>query len=79
MDRIWQWAWDRYGARWTRYRLALYAFCLPVTLSVYLLLTLSIATFEKSGRYLEAAGVTAGAALVLVYLMVSSREPGKCG
>jgi adenylate cyclase len=68
MDRIWQWAWDRYGAR---YRLALYAAFIPVTLSVYLPLTLSIAAFEKSGHYLEAAIVTAGAALVLGYLMVA--------
>jgi adenylate cyclase len=76
MDRIWQWAWDRYGTRLTRYRLALLAAFLPVTLSVYLPVTLSIAAFEKSGHYLEAAIVTAGAVLVLVYLMVSlgSRE-----
>ncbi len=68
MDRIWQWAWDRYG---TRYRLALYAVFFPVTLSVYLPLTLSIAAFEKTGHYLEAAAVTVGAALVLQYLMLS--------
>jgi hypothetical protein len=49
-----------------------------VTLSVYLPLTLSIATFETSGYYLEAAIVTAGAALVLGYLMVL-QATGKCG
>ncbi len=68
MDRIWQWAWDRYG---TRYRFVLYAAGFPVTLAVYLPLTLSIATFEKSGHYLEAVIVTAGGALVLGYLMAS--------
>jgi hypothetical protein len=55
MDRIWQWAWDRYG---TRYRLVLFAVNFPLSLTVYLPLTLSIVTFERSDHYLEAAIVT---------------------
>jgi adenylate cyclase len=72
MDRIWQWAWDRYG---TRYRLALFVANIPLTLSVYLPLTLSITTFEKSDHYLEAAIVTAGAVLLLGYLEGSPCHP----
>ena len=67
MDRIWQWAWDRYGARYT------WALCLIgffVALPVHLVLTLSIVAFEKSGRYVEVAAVTVGAVLVLHYMMV---------
>jgi adenylate cyclase len=47
MDRIWQWAWNRYRARYMR---VLYAIGFAVTLPVYLLLTLLIAAFEKSGH-----------------------------
>jgi adenylate cyclase len=67
MDRIWQWAWDRYGARYTW---ALYAIAFPVALPVYLLLTLPIVAFEKSGQYVEVAAITAGAVLVLDCMMV---------
>jgi adenylate cyclase len=66
MDRIWQWAWDRYGARYT------WALCLIgffVSLQVYLVLTLSIVGFERSGRYVEVAAVTVGAVLVLQYMI----------
>ncbi|HEY6857306.1 MAG TPA: hypothetical protein VI194_13980 [Mycobacterium sp.] len=33
MDRIWQWAWDRYGAR---YSWAVYALSIPFSLPPYL-------------------------------------------
>jgi adenylate cyclase len=68
MDRIWQWVWDRYGARYTS------ALCVVgyfVALSVYLpLLSFPIVAFEKSGRYVETAAVTVVAALVHVCLTV---------
>ena len=68
MDRIWQWAWDRYGAR---YRWAIYALTFPISMPVYLLLTLPIVAFEKSSHYVEAATVTVGAVLVLQCMMAS--------
>ena len=67
MDRIWQWAWDRYSARYTW---VLWVIGFAVSLPVYLLLTLPIVAFEKSGRYVEVAAVTVGAVLVLDYMMV---------
>jgi class 3 adenylate cyclase len=68
MDRIWQWTWDRYGAR---YGWATYAIGVLVSLWVYLLvLSIPIVAFEKSGRYLEAAAVTVAAVLVLGGIMV---------
>ena len=55
MDRIWQWAWDRYGARYTW---AICAITFTVVLPVYLVLSFFVAAFEKSGHYVEAAAVT---------------------
>src|ERR1700751_6140394 len=66
MDRIWQWAWDRYGAR---YSWAICAIFIPILLPVYLMPSFVITAFEKSHRYSEAAAVTAVAVLLLVYLM----------
>jgi hypothetical protein len=71
MDRIWQWAWDRYGARYTW---VLYPIGFAVTLAVYLLLTLLIAAFEKSGHYVEVTAVTAGAALLFECMLASPRR-----
>jgi adenylate cyclase len=71
MDRIWQWAWNRYRAR---YMWILYAIGFAVTLPVYLLLTLLIAAFEKSGHYVEVTAVTAGAALLFECMMASPRR-----
>ena len=68
MDRIWQWAWDRYGARYT-WALCVIAFL--VSLWVYLfLLSFPIVAFEKSDHYVEAAAVTVVAVPVLVCIMV---------
>ncbi|OBJ87599.1 adenylate/guanylate cyclase domain-containing protein [Mycobacterium asiaticum] len=67
MDRIWQWAWDRYG---TRFAWALCVIGFLVSLWVYLpLLSFPIVAFEKSGRYVEAAAVTVVAVLVIVCIM----------
>jgi adenylate cyclase len=71
MDRIWQWAWNRYGAR---YMWVSYAIGFALTLPVYLLLTLLIAAFEKSGHYVEVTAVTAGAALLFECMMASPRR-----
>ncbi|BBZ42389.1 adenylate/guanylate cyclase domain-containing protein [Mycobacterium conspicuum] len=67
MDRILQWAWDRYGAR---YSWVICAIGFPIAFPVYLTLSFIIVAFEKSGRYVESAGVTVGAVLVLVYALV---------
>jgi adenylate cyclase len=72
---MWQWAWDRYQAR---YSWAIFAVTYPVVLAIYLLPSLLIVAFEGSGRYLEAAIVTAVAVLVLVYLMtLPGRGPSR--
>ena len=69
MDRIWQWAWDRYGAR--RYLWVLGVMALLVSLPVYLVfLSVPIIAFEKSGRVVDATVVTLVAVLVLVCFMI---------
>ncbi|WP_297774972.1 adenylate/guanylate cyclase domain-containing protein [Mycobacterium sp.] len=68
MDRIWQWAWDRYGARYT-WAGGVIAFF--VSLPIYLtFVSFPIVVFEKSGRYLAVTVTTAVAALVLACIMV---------
>ena len=67
MDRIWQWAWDRYAAR---YSWAAYVVTFPVILPIYLLPSFVVVATEESDHYVEAAGVTVIAVLVLVYVMV---------
>jgi adenylate cyclase len=67
MDRIWQWAWDRYGPR---YLWAICAVTFPVVLPFYLLLSFVVVTFEGSGYYVEAAAVTVLATLALVFVDV---------
>ena len=64
MDRIWQWAWDRYGAR---YSWALWVMGFPVVLPTYLLASFSVVAFEKSGQYVPVTGVTATFVLVMSY------------
>jgi hypothetical protein len=74
MDRIWQWAWDRYGPR---YLWAICAVTFPVVLPFYLLLSFVVVTFEGSGYYVEAAAVTVLATLVLVFVkQVFGLDPG---
>ena len=71
MDRIWQWAWDRYGAR---YSWVIYAVSVSELLSVYLALSFLIVAFERSDRYVEAAAVTVGTVLVMVYQPSATRR-----
>jgi class 3 adenylate cyclase len=52
----------------------LYVIGFTVTLPVYLLLTLLIAAFEKSGHYVEVTAVTAGAAVL--YCMMATQRRG---
>jgi adenylate cyclase len=65
MDRIWQWAWDRYGAR---YSWALSAVMFAVFLPAFLMLSFIVVAFEKSDRYVAAAAVTVVGLPVLVYV-----------
>src|ERR1700756_3612355 len=65
MDRIWQWAWDRYGAR---YSWAFCAIACPVLLPSCLLFSFLVVAYEGSGQYMEAAAVTVVAVLVAVYV-----------
>ena len=67
MDRVWQWAWDRHGPR---YSWVICAIGFPIALPVYLVLALIIVAFEKSSRYSESAGVSVVAVLVLVYALI---------
>ena len=67
MDRIFQWAWDRYGPR---YSWAICALIYPPGLFIYLSYSLIIVAFEGSGRFIDATIVTAVAMLVRVYLLV---------
>ena len=73
MDRIWQWAWVQYGARypWVIW-VATFASALPP----YLLWSFIVVAFEKSSHYVEAAVVTGAAVVVLASVMVlpSSRR-----
>jgi adenylate cyclase len=67
MDRIWQWVWDRYGAR---YSWAMFAIGVPLVLQVYLLFSIVVLAFEESDHYVEAAAVTVVAVLVEQYVIV---------
>jgi adenylate cyclase len=67
MDRFWQWAWDRYGARysWTIW-MGTFAVLLPGDL----VWTLLVVAFEKSSHYVEATIVTVIAVLALSFVVV---------
>jgi adenylate cyclase len=67
MDRIWQWAWDRYG---TRYSWAFWVVAFFVLLPHYLVLSFVVVAFEGSGGYVQAAGVTVVAMLVLAWVVI---------
>jgi adenylate cyclase len=66
MDRIWQWAWDRYGARYSWVGCAV---SFPMTLAIYLIPSFVVVASEKSDHFVEAAAVTVIAVLVLVYVV----------
>jgi adenylate cyclase len=51
MDRIWQWAWNRYGAR---YSWAIFGITVLVVLPTYLLVSFTVLALEDSGHYVGA-------------------------
>ncbi|AGB25440.1 family 3 adenylate cyclase [Mycobacterium sp. JS623] len=67
MDRIWQWAWDRYGAR---YPWAVWLITFAEMLSAYLVWSSVIVALEKSSRYVEATAATAVAVAVMALVVM---------
>lgn len=68
MDRIIQWTWDRFGAR---YLLAWSVLTFFISLPIYFVfVSLPIVAFEKSGHYVEAGVVTIVAVLALVCIFL---------
>jgi adenylate cyclase len=70
MDRVWQWAWDRLGPR---YSWVIFTVTLVVLLPIYLSLAIVEVGLERSydaGQLIEAAAVTAAVVLVVVYVMI---------
>jgi adenylate cyclase len=63
---MWQWAWDRYGER---YSWACWALTLSLALPVHLAWSLGIVAFEGSDHYLEAAAVTVVAVSAYLYVV----------
>jgi adenylate cyclase len=67
MDRIWLWAWDRHGARYSwAIWVALFASLLPP----YLVWSLVVVAYQKSGHFAEAATVTGVVVVVLAFVVV---------
>lgn len=73
MDRIWQWVWDRHGAR---YSWACWVVTFPVALPIYLGWSLAIVSFEGSDHYVEATALTVVAVLPYLYVLIL---PGSSG
>ncbi|UMB68565.1 adenylate/guanylate cyclase domain-containing protein [Mycobacterium paraterrae] len=73
MERIWQWAWDRYGPR---YSWVIYAVTAVLMLQIYLLLSLVVVAYERSSHYVEAAVATVVAVPLLAYLLVLPGQGG---
>ncbi|QZH57910.1 adenylate/guanylate cyclase domain-containing protein [Mycolicibacterium farcinogenes] len=71
MDRIFQWAWGRYGPR---YSWAIVAVGSAVAFPIYLMLSLVIVAVENSGRYVAA---TATAAVGTLVIMCGMALPGR--
>src|ERR1700755_1466429 len=67
MDRIWQWAWDRYGAR---YSWAIWAVMFVPMLLIYLFTAFLVVAIEKSNHFVEATVVTGVAVMVNAYVTV---------
>ena len=67
MERIWQWAWDRHGRR---YSWAVCAVAATVGLPIYVFWSFLMVAVEQSSNYLEAAAVTVVAVPVLAYVVI---------
>ena len=63
-DRLWQWAWNRHGAR---YSWAVFALSYVLVLPVWLLPALLIVELEDSDRVLAAGAIAAVAELMALY------------
>jgi adenylate cyclase len=66
MDRIWQWAWDRYGAH--RYLWVMGVLLCFGGIPAFVFFSSMIVAFEGSNRYAEAAAITV-AVLLLQYFL----------
>jgi hypothetical protein len=62
MDRIWQWAWDRYAAR---YLWAIWVIMVAPILLTFVAWSALFVAFENSTHYVEAAAVTSVAVIVV--------------
>jgi adenylate cyclase len=67
MDRIWQWAWDRCGARYTW---AIWAIMFAPMLLTYVAASFLVVAFEKSHHYVEATIVAGAAVVVFSYVLI---------
>ncbi|OBG63330.1 MULTISPECIES: adenylate/guanylate cyclase domain-containing protein [unclassified Mycobacterium] len=67
MDRFVQWAWDRFG---TRYSWVVFGVSILVPSPIYLFLSCAQVAFERSDRYPGAVAATAVTMLVLAYGIV---------
>jgi adenylate cyclase len=70
MDRVWDWAWDHHGKR---YSWAVFSITCGVSLPIFVLPALIVLGFEHSDRYLAAVVIAAGIAAVRVYVI---SQPG---
>jgi adenylate cyclase len=64
MDRIWQWTWDRYAAK---YSWAMCIVAIAVSLPSYIFFSCLIVAVEQSTKYIEAAAVTVVVVPLLAY------------
>ncbi|OBK72745.1 adenylate/guanylate cyclase domain-containing protein [Mycobacterium sp. 1274761.0] len=64
MERIYQWAWDRYAAK---YSWAVYVVSIPVSLPAYVFWSFLILAVEGSDHYVEAAAITVPAVVAMGY------------
>jgi class 3 adenylate cyclase len=67
MERIWQWAWDRYKSK---FLLAFSVIGYPFLFLIYVFASFVVVALENSGRYVEAAVITAVAVVVLMCLLL---------
>jgi class 3 adenylate cyclase len=67
MDRIWLWAWDRYGAK---YSWAIWIITFASGSPVYLLWSWTVVAFEKSSQYVAASLLAGVAVFVLAFTLV---------
>jgi adenylate cyclase len=67
MDRIWQWAWDRYP---TRYSWALFTATCSIVLSVLLVAALVVVAFEQSTNFVGSAVIIVVAMPVVAFVNV---------